>query len=302
MKKTIRILCLIMAVMLFTSNAFAANGNIPGMDGFWGDLTSGSITVSNIAIVFEGGDSYVLDAQKNTDLQPDGSVVINATKGVLKKSLIPAIAGADEYYEPYGWAIMNADGKLEVIDLDTYKFTENTKVYALVNDLWIPYYDMKQDRSDWFYRYVRDMSIAGVINGKPDYLYDPAGKVTWGEALKLVLLATGYDEQQPIDAHWASGYLAEARKNALVTGDVDLNAAITRLDFARLTAKAMRLGNAAIASPFADTSDSAVLALYEAKIVEGAYDMNGNRVFMPASDISRAEMATIIWRVYNVAE
>ena len=46
-------------------------------------------------------------------------------------------------------------------------------------DLWPLYADMNPDRSDWYYIYVRDLSIAGVVGGYPDNTYRPQGLVTW---------------------------------------------------------------------------------------------------------------------------
>ena len=52
-----------------------------------------------------------------------------------------------------------------------------------------------------------------------------------------------------------------------------------------------------MASPFADSDSAAVLALYEAKIIEGSFDAAGNRVFLPGDYITRAQMAAVVWRI-----
>ena len=49
-------------------------------------------------------------------------------------------------------------------------------------------------------------------------------------------------------------------------------------------------------TPFTDCDDGYVTHLYEKGILRGA----GNGTFAPDSPITRAEMAAIIWRMYNL--
>jgi hypothetical protein len=68
-----------------------------------------------------------------------------------------------------------------------------------------------------------------------------------------------------------------------------------------MAARALRLNGADMTTPFTDTSDRYVLALYKAGIVEGSFQASGARCFYPANSISRAEMAAIVWRMYNLS-
>ena len=151
----------------------------------------------------------------------------------------------------------------------------------------------------WYYTYVKDLYDSKVINGTTATTFSPQGTVTFGQALKLILLAAGYEEQAPTTTHWASGYLTKALEDGLVPVEktIVLNDPITRLDYAQLAAKALKLGKVSIANPFADTDDEAVLALYAAKIVEGSFDKDNKRVFLPDDNITRAEISTVIWRI-----
>lgn len=277
--------------------AFAAMSEVGGNTGVIGEdvpyYPSGS------TITFEAGTGYDLTAKPGTSKNTEGDVLVGSVTGIIPESRIPGVTAADAYYNVTGWAVKDKDGNLEMIDLKTYRFNTNTKVYAVVEDVWPIYKDMKQDRTDWFYQYVRDLSIAGVVNGYPGYIFAPKGNVTWGEALKLVMLAAGYEEQAKTDTHWASGYLTKALEDALVPVEktIVLNDPITRLDYAQLAAKALKLGVVSIANPFTDTDDEAVLALYAAKIVEGSFDKDNKRVFLPDDNITRAEISTVIWRI-----
>lgn len=156
---------------------------------------------------------------------------------------------------------------------------------------------------NWYYKYVTELSDAGVINGMPDGSYAGNRNVTYGEALKLILLATGYPEQpKQAGKHWAAGYLEMAQTYGFLSaGQINLDSPISRQAVASLAANAMRLRSYPSMSPFADTSDPSVLKLYEAGIVEGSYGSNGAMYYYPSNTITRAEVATIVWRIYNAS-
>ena len=157
-------------------------------------------------------------------------------------------------------------------------------------------------KAAWYYQYVLELSDDGVIGGYPDGSYRPSGSVTWGEALKLVMLSAGYKEQaQPAGKHWAYGYMTRAKADGLISADVALNTAITRQQVAALAAKALKLSAATVQSPFSDTNDGYVLALYRTGIVEGTMDSSGVRTYKPGNTITRAELSTIIWRINRKA-
>lgn len=162
-----------------------------------------------------------------------------------------------------------------------------------------PYSDLND--SDWYYSYVSDLSASGVVNGLPDGTFSGAKTVTFGEALKLILLATGYPQQQATGSNWASGYLEFAIQNGFVSAsDVpDLNGTISRQRIARLAALAKGLTEKEEDSPYEDTSDGYVLALYDAGIMEGVVE-GEQRFFQPEESITRAEMSAVVWRLYNV--
>ena len=278
--------------------AFAAMSEVGGNTGVIGEdvpyYPSGS------TITFEAGTGYDLTAKPGTSKNTEGDVLVGSVTGIIPESRIPGVTAADAYYNITGWAVKDKDGNLEMIDLKTYRFNTNTKVYAVVEDVWPIYKDMKQDRTDWFYQYVRDLSIAGVVNGYPGYIFAPKGNVTWGEALKLVMLAAGYEEQAKTDTHWASGYLTKAKADKLISVTVDLDAPITRLAVAQIAAKAMELNTSDLSSvkPFTDTSDVYVQALSAAGIVEG-YFSGGTSTFRPSNTLTRGQVSAIVWRMKN---
>lgn len=150
----------------------------------------------------------------------------------------------------------------------------------------------------WYYTYVTDLSQTAVVNGYPDGTFRPDGTVTWGEALKLILRAVGFPETPQIDNHWASGYLGLAIGYGFLpeTGEYPLDLPITRLEVARLAARAMGLYNTLMQSPFADCADSDVLALYGAGIIQGM-EINGQMCFAGDRSLLRSQISAIIWRI-----
>lgn len=59
--------------------------------------------------------------------------------------------------------------------------------------------------STWCYKYVLELSDADVIDGYSDGTFKPDNQVTYGAALKLIMLAAGYDEQKPVNSNVFSG-------------------------------------------------------------------------------------------------
>ena len=311
MKKILSVVLAALMILSMSSAIFAGvlnptvNANHGTTAGFgFGFIPEEEDEEETVLVIFVGEDNNELIAKEGTTTLEDGSVAIELVKGdFLTEDLIPENNVTGKFYEFDGYYVVTEEGD-EEIDPLAYVFDEDqTYVYTSVADTWKPFSDMKQDRSDWYYQYVRDLSIAGIVNGYPDGTFNPQGNVKWGEALKLIVLATGYEAQAATDEHWASGYLAFAKENGFIDAEaeIDLDAAISRLDYATVAAKALKLEASEIETPFADTDDVYVLALYEAGIVEGSFD-GDDRLFKPENNITRAEMSTVIWRINRLGK
>ena len=154
--------------------------------------------------------------------------------------------------------------------------------------------------STWCYKYVTELSDAKVIDGYTDGSFKEKNAITYGAALKLIMLAAGYPEQAKTGTHVFSGYLSKAQTDGLVSGNVDLSKPITRLQVSQLAAKALKLDTSNLASvkPFTDTTDPYVQALNAAGIVEG-YFSNGTYTFKPNNTLTRGQVSAIVWRMRN---
>ena len=152
----------------------------------------------------------------------------------------------------------------------------------------------------WCYKYVAEMCDAGVINGYGDNTYRPNSALTYGAALKLIMLAAGYEKQaEPANNRFVN-YLTLAKKEGIVSGNPNLGGSITRLQVAQIAAKAMDLDTSELSSvkPFTDTSDKYVQALNAAGIVEG-YFSNGTSTFKGGNTLTRGHISAIVWRMEN---
>lgn len=154
--------------------------------------------------------------------------------------------------------------------------------------------------STWCYKYVTELSDAGVIDGYTGGAFKANNTITYGAALKLIMLAAGYPEQTPTGGNVFSGYLTKAKADGLVSGSVNLSKPITRLAMAEIAAKAMKLNttNLPAVKPFTDTSNVYVQALNAAGIVEG-YFANGTSTFKPNNTLTRGQVSAIVWRMRN---
>ena len=182
---------------------------------------------------------------------------------------------------------------------------------SMALSLWLPasaagtmqFTDVKP--TSWYYTYVKELYEAGIINGMTDTTFCPQTPSTLAQALKLILLAADYPEQPRTTPHWASGYYRLAsEKGFLPTSEKQLllDEPITRLQMAEMIVKVLGLSRITQdPSPFADTSDENALILHDHGIFKGS-DQGDLLVFKPKDPITRAEISTVIWRVYHIEE
>lgn len=161
--------------------------------------------------------------------------------------------------------------------------------------------DLPEDH--WSYQYVSDLALKGIAKGYPDGSFQPRSNITYAEAFKLILLATGVPEPEPQPGrHWAYPYIQPALDNLLVysfdAGDLDK--APTRQEVARMAARALRFTDVSGDSPYDDCTDGYVVKLFEKGVMDGFLNGDGSRSFHPDAPISREEMFTIVWRMMNL--
>lgn len=156
---------------------------------------------------------------------------------------------------------------------------------------------------EWYAEFVNDLAFRGVVNGMNATTFDPSGKLTVGQALKLLAVGLGYGEQSPTGSHWASGYLTLANTECWVNSETlkaysNLDSPISRLTFCQIAAKAAGLSEQPASNPFTDTADKAVLALNKAGVINGMTATT----FDPEGRLTRSQIAKIICLLSSLPE
>lgn len=141
---------------------------------------------------------------------------------------------------------------------------------------------------------------SGVISGYDDGTFRPKNKVTYGEALKMIMRAAGYSAQpEGSGADWAINYKTVAVTDGLVGEEIVLSSAIDRNTVAAIAAKALHLTPVTEgASPFVDSNDGYARALYQANIITGDAS-SGSNYYKGGDTITRAEISAVIYRINN---
>lgn len=152
----------------------------------------------------------------------------------------------------------------------------------------------------WASNHILRLTAEGVVGGNTDGTFAPGRSLSYGEALKMILEATGTSATISTvkNVHWANNYLTKAYQKGIVSSmNVDLDSKITRTEVAELAAKALGISAASridsgIVGP-TDSTNGYVYALYNAGILNGSNDTGANR-YNGSSTINRAEISKII--------
>ena len=263
---------------------------------------------------------------KGTSVSFPATAISSAVSGATGASLssiqlldLPATTSGVVYY---GSSVANTTSQYAYANLSQLRFVPNSNFTGSVS---IPYVALNSSgtamamgqfsigvvssvkkfrdvaTSTWCYKYVTELSSANIISGYSNGSFQEKNTITYGAALKLIMLAAGYGEQAPtVKGSTFSGYLAKAKADGLVTGSPKLNGSITRLQIAQIASKALKLSTTNLSNkkPFTDTNDVYVQALNAAGIIEG-YFSNGTSTYKPNSTLTRGQVSAIVWRMRN---
>ena len=263
---------------------------------------------------------------KGTSVSFPATAISSAVSGATGASLssiqlldLPATTSGVVYY---GSSVANTTSQYAYANLSQLRFVPNSNFTGSVS---IPYVALNSSgtamamgqfsigvvssvkkfrdvaTTTWCYKYVTELSSANIISGYSNGSFQEKNTITYGAALKLIMLAAGYGEQAPtVKGSTFSGYLAKAKADGLVTGNPKLNGSITRLQIAQIASKALKLSTTNLSNkkPFTDTNDVYVQALNAAGIIEG-YFSNGTSTYKPNSTLTRGQVSAIVWRMRN---
>lgn len=155
-----------------------------------------------------------------------------------------------------------------------------------------PFKDVKA--AAWYGSYVIDLYNDGVVAGTSATTYAPNDTLTWAAALKLLLVSSGdLKAEDATGADWLKNTMAKAVELGIAPEDADGKALITRLAFCQTAAKLNKLAESKTESPFTDCTDGYVMALVDAKVINGMTETT----FEPAASLTRAQIAKIIYQL-----
>lgn len=156
--------------------------------------------------------------------------------------------------------------------------------------------------------YVYDHSL---MNGYPEGIFAPENSITRAEFatvmskfMELGEDSAAADKFSDVDGHWAKGYIGALYNREIVNGVSDIefapDANITRQEIATILARAFKLTEKS-ADVFADNDSIAEWTSDFVYMTKAAGYMQGdeNNNFNPIANATRAEVATIIYRLHT---
>ena len=185
---------------------------------------------------------------------------------------------------------------------------------ALMRGIDVPQFtDVAEDA--WYHDYVYDLVYRGVVNGMTATTYEPEGKLTRAQFVKLLACSLEeaetlktYEGQHPFtdsEGHWAETYIAWAKDKGIVEGvsatEFDPEAPITREQMATIFGRyALKQGielpkDAAPAQSFPDADKISEYAREFVELMRLAGILNGyeDGTFRPQNTATRAEAAKL---------
>lgn len=185
---------------------------------------------------------------------------------------------------------------------------------ALMRGIDVPEFtDVPKDA--WYHDYVYDLVYRGVVNGMTATTYEPEGKLTRAQFVKLLACSLEeaetlktYEGQHPFtdsEGHWAEAYIAWAKDKGIVEGvsatEFDPEAPITREQMATIFGRyALKQGielpkDATPAQSFPDADKISEYAREFVELMRIAGILNGyeDGTFRPQGNATRAEAAKL---------
>ena len=136
-----------------------------------------------------------------------------------------------------------------------------------------------------------------MIDGYSDGTFKPDNQVTYGAALKLIMLAAGYDEQKPVNSNVFSGYLARAQADGLVSGSVNLTPPSPGWRSARSRPRPWPQHQQPVQRPSLHRHHGPLCPGAECRRHREGYFSNGTSTFKPYNTLTRGQISAIVWRM-----
>lgn len=241
-----------------------------------------------------------VDMYYKVDLVDKKLVIQNVSGGILALTRLKVTSAA---------ATTNDSGVIPQTTPEAIRYA-----MALMRGIDVPQFtDVAEDA--WYHDYVYDLVYRGVVNGMTATTYEPEGKLTRAQFVKLLACSLAdaetlktYEGKHPFrdsEGHWAEAYIAWAKDKGIVEGvsatEFDPEAPITREQMATIFGRyALKQGielpkseNAAGSFPDADKISEYAREFVELMRIAGILNGYEDGTFRPQGNATRAEAAKL---------
>lgn len=248
-------------------------------------------------IVYEDGEDYEEELGVVS-----GYMTLNEPGFYLVSSVAWAAASNEYIVEVVGETPYTGVYPFKGVGLSNYK-AQNIYKNGIFNDI---------EDNAWYEKAVIDCYELGFMGGKGEGKFDPKGNVTLAEAVTMAARINKiYYGNSPImedtGSNWYDGAVTYLKEQSIIYGDEfkDYAKDATRAELAYIfsnTLPYMEYAEINNITELPDVNyetkyDSSIFKLYNSGIVTGS---DKELTFKPESNISRAEVATIITRLVNI--
>lgn len=165
----------------------------------------------------------------------------------------------------------------------------------------------------WGEQYITSLTDRGIINGYTDGTFRPNGTIKKGEYLKLIMTAFlpdfDWTQENVKYSHWSSIYIEKAEREGIIEeGSIDeenVNEPITREQVVVILGKCDLLlaknsqDSEELEFYDVDDMDEEAFALLSHCVAKGYIEGYKDATFKPYKTLTRAEVATILYRYLN---
>ncbi|MCR4437227.1 MAG: S-layer homology domain-containing protein [Eubacteriales bacterium] len=179
------------------------------------------------------------------------------------------------------------------------------------------FYDM--EKAQWAENAVRALAAKGIVKGKDENIFDPGTAINRAEFASLIVRMLKLESEESVEMKfkdvgknkWYYSTVGTAYKNGLISGkseDIfDPEGGITRQEMAVIISKVLeskgyKRGDIKRLDTFSDGSEMADWAKEAIALVarEGIITGDGNGRFLPKEKATRAQVAVVLYRLYNL--